>query len=102
MPPVSISSKKRGSVVGADLDERADAVSRVTPATSSTMAMRRPASQLKREDLPTLGRPTITTLGRGIVRILSPDGVESVEGGAEGGRGDRGQRGGWSIASLRL
>ena len=36
--------------------------SRVTPAIGSTMAIRRPASQLKTDDLPTLGRPTITTL----------------------------------------
>src|SRR5262245_40032808 len=38
--------------------------SRVTPAVGSTMAMRRPASQLNSEDLPTLGRPTMATTGR--------------------------------------
>src|SRR5438477_11315725 len=37
--------------------------SRVTPAVGSTMAMRRPASQLNRDDLPTFGRPTIATTG---------------------------------------
>src|SRR6266852_1869206 len=37
--------------------------SRVTPAVGSTMAMRRPASQLKSDDLPTFGRPTIATTG---------------------------------------
>src|SRR5258706_15888886 len=39
--------------------------SRVTPAVGSTMAMRRPASQLKTEDFPTLGRPTMATTGTG-------------------------------------
>jgi hypothetical protein len=33
---------------------------------SSTMAILRPAIQLKRDDLPTFGRPTITTLGSAI------------------------------------
>ena len=37
--------------------------SRVTPAVGSTMASRLPASQLKMLDLPTLGRPTMTTCG---------------------------------------
>ena len=32
----------------------------------STIAILRPASQLNSEDLPTLGRPTITTLGSAI------------------------------------
>ena len=46
-------------------DGTADSVtrSRVTPAVRSTMASRLPASQLKRLDLPTLGRPTMTTCG---------------------------------------
>src|SRR4051812_9247653 len=35
------------------------------------MAIRRPASQLNSEDLPTFGRPTITTLGRGMDRASS-------------------------------
>src|SRR3982751_6400695 len=37
--------------------------SRVTPAVGSTMAMRRPARRLRREDLPTLGRPMMATMG---------------------------------------
>src|ERR1022692_476500 len=37
--------------------------SRVTPGVGSTMEMRRPASQLNSDDLPTLGRPTIATWG---------------------------------------
>src|SRR5207244_1609279 len=37
--------------------------SRVTPAVGSTMAIRRPASQLNSDDLPTFGRPTIATRG---------------------------------------
>ena len=63
MPPVSISSKKRGFVVVADLDQGADAVAgharHVVDDRDPT-----PASQLKSDDLPTFGRPTITTLGR--------------------------------------
>src|SRR6266516_4545064 len=37
--------------------------SRVTPGVGSTIAMRRPASQLNSDDLPTLGLPTIATCG---------------------------------------
>src|SRR5437764_7426187 len=37
--------------------------SRVTPGVGSTIAMRRPASQLNSDDLPTFGRPTIATIG---------------------------------------
>ena len=37
--------------------------SRVTPASSCTMAIRRPMMQLNSADLPTLGRPTMTTSG---------------------------------------
>src|SRR5438093_5540959 len=44
--------------------------SRVTPAVGSTMAMRRPASQLNSDDLPTLGRPTMATCGRDMARFL--------------------------------
>ena len=44
--------------------------SRVTPAVGSTMAIRLPASQLKRLDLPTLGRPTIATCETPIMLIL--------------------------------
>src|SRR5438105_3055476 len=39
--------------------------SRVTPGVGSTMAMRRPASQLNSEDLPTLGLPTMAICGTG-------------------------------------
>ena len=38
--------------------------SRVTPAVGSTIDMRLPASQLKKDDLPTLGLPTIATEGK--------------------------------------
>src|SRR5436190_23054044 len=41
--------------------------SRVTPAVGSTIAIRRPASQLNSDDFPTLGRPTIATRGTGMV-----------------------------------
>ena len=37
--------------------------SRVVPATSETMASRRPVSRLNRVDLPTLGLPTMATTG---------------------------------------
>src|SRR5262249_7986581 len=37
--------------------------SRVTPAVESTMAIRRLASQLKMDDLPTFGRPMMATIG---------------------------------------
>src|SRR5438132_4660684 len=58
MPPVSISSKYRlSAAIGVETR------SRVTPAVGSTMAMRRPASQLNSEDLPTFGRPTMATTG---------------------------------------
>src|SRR5438445_12488914 len=58
MPPVSTSSKKRPP------DSTTVATrSRVTPAVGSTMLIRRPASQLKSDDLPTFGRPTIATSG---------------------------------------
>src|SRR5271165_2515805 len=58
MPPVSTSSKEQLSP-WTSVDTR----SRVTPAVGSTMAMRRPASQLNSDDLPTLGRPTMVTIG---------------------------------------
>src|SRR5579875_3986396 len=48
---------------------RVEIRSRVTPAVGSTMAMRRPASQLNSDDLPTFGRPTIAT--RGMVTVFS-------------------------------
>ncbi len=48
--------------------------SRVTPGSSCTMAMRARASRLKSVDLPTLGRPTIATMGV----PLSPPGMEAV------------------------
>jgi len=58
MPPVSTSSTYRSCRLSRWVTR-----SRVTPEVGSTMAMRRPASQLKRLDLPTFGRPTITTCG---------------------------------------
>ena len=61
-PPVSISSKNRAWSSSPSCTSEPTR-SRVTPAMSSTMAIRRPASQLNRDDLPTFGRPTITTLG---------------------------------------
>ncbi len=81
IPPVSISSKNRGfwsSPSCTSVPTR----SRVTPAWSSTMAILRPASQFKREDLPTLGRPTITTLGRGMP-LSSP--IQSTAAGTTAG-----------------
>ena len=65
IPPVSISSINRGFTSSPSCTN-APTRSRVTPAMSSTMAILRPASQLKSDDLPTLGRPTITTLGSAI------------------------------------
>ena len=57
-PAVSTSSTSRPPIrAGASLR------SRVTPGVSSTMAMRRPARRLNRVDLPTLGRPRMTTVG---------------------------------------
>src|SRR5689334_725921 len=43
--------------------------SRVTPGWSSTSARRLPTSRLKSVDLPTLGRPTIATVGRDMIAI---------------------------------
>ena len=57
-PPVSTSSKEVPSH-SAWTDFR----SRVTPGCSSTTAMRRPTMRFSNEDLPTLGRPAITTTG---------------------------------------
>src|SRR5438128_507365 len=58
LPPVSVSSTNRRPT-GTTVLTR----SRVTPAVGSTMAIRRPASQLNSDDLPTLGRPTMATTG---------------------------------------
>ena len=38
------------------------------------MAMRLPASQLKSDDLPTLGRPTMATCGTGTIFSLTKNG----------------------------
>src|SRR5207247_7502794 len=54
--------------------------SRVTLGVGSTMAMRRPASQLNSDDLPTLGLPTIATCGTAMT-------LDSDSGNAEGVRG---------------
>src|SRR5215212_2841909 len=45
--------------------------SRVTPGRSSTSASFLPTSRLNRVDLPTLGRPTIATMGSGMWRALA-------------------------------
>ena len=42
--------------------------SRVVPAMSETMAWRQPTMRLNRDDLPTLGRPTMAMMGKGIGR----------------------------------
>ena len=71
-PAVSISRTRRPrSIASASL------ASRVTPGVSATIARRPPASRLNSVDLPTLGRPAITTTGR------SPNGVASRSGGAD-------------------
>src|SRR5208282_1072521 len=61
MPPVSTNSNQRSPSCTNVLTR-----SRVTPAVGSTIAMRRPASQLNNDDLPTFGRPTIATWGIGM------------------------------------
>ena len=73
-PAVSRSVKARSpSCAGASR------ISRVTPGWSSTSAWRRPTSRLNIVDLPTLGRPTMATLGvtRG-GRLSSAEGNESA------------------------
>src|SRR5258705_12073597 len=58
MPPVSMRRHRPpGKRTGAYRQ------SRVTPGTSSTIALRAPIRRLKSVDLPTLGRPTIATTG---------------------------------------
>src|SRR6188474_943049 len=69
MPPVSINSKKRPPA-----STTVSTRSRVTPAVGSTMLIRRPASQLKSDDLPTFGRPTIATIGRAIAQLQANPG----------------------------
>src|SRR5918992_1753125 len=44
--------------------------SRVVPATSETIACRRDRMRLNKEDLPTLGRPTIATTGAGLAVLV--------------------------------
>src|SRR6516225_4305533 len=58
MPPVSISSKRRPSCSAVPWMR-----SRVIPGSSPTMARRCPVIRLKRVDFPTLGLPTMTTVG---------------------------------------
>ena len=58
MPPVSMSWKARPFHSAPDWRR-----SRVTPGSASTTASRRPASRLKSVDLPTLGKPTMATIG---------------------------------------
>src|SRR3954447_11369097 len=59
IPPVSMISHARPPY-----STTVETRSRVTPAVGSTMLIRRPASQLNSDDLPTFGRPTIATIGR--------------------------------------
>ena len=59
MPPVSTNSNQRPSY-----SSRVEMRSRVTPAVGSTMEIRRRASMFSKLDLPTLGRPTMATLGK--------------------------------------
>lgn len=66
MPPVSMIVQGVGVAV-----QGAEIRSRVTPGWSWTMAIFRPARRLKSADFPTLGRPTIATVGmRGARRAL--------------------------------
>src|SRR5215467_4717610 len=58
MPPVSISSNRRRSCSAVPWMR-----SRVMPRSSPTMARRCPVMRLKRVDFPTLGLPTMTTVG---------------------------------------
>src|SRR5664279_3696633 len=58
MPPVSITSKRRPSCSAVPCMR-----SRVIPGSSPTMERRCPVMRLKRVDFPTLGLPTITTVG---------------------------------------
>src|SRR5438552_5482009 len=60
MPPVSITSKRRPSCSATPWMR-----SRVMPGSSPTMARRCPVMRLKRVDFPTLGLPTMTTVGMG-------------------------------------
>ena len=52
---------------------------------SSTIAILRPANQFRSEDLPTLGRPTITTLGK----AMPLTSLEESSGGAPGDNGGK-------------
>ena len=65
IPPVSTSSMYPSS----SLSPRAmgtEIRSRVTPGVGSTIEIRRPARQFSNELLPTFGRPTMATVGRGM------------------------------------
>ena len=65
MPPVSISSKRRPSCSAVPCIR-----SRVMPGSSPTMERRCPVMRLKRVDFPTLGLPTMTTVGMALDMIL--------------------------------
>src|SRR5882757_284270 len=73
MPPVSMISQQRPPY-----STTVPTRSRVTPAVGSTMLIRRPASQLNSDDLPTFGRPTMATTGSGIRFGPSPERVPAV------------------------
>src|ERR1039457_6624531 len=83
MPPVSISSKRRPSCSAVPCIR-----SRVMPGSSPTMARRCPVMRLKRVDFPTLGLPTMTTVGMALDMIFhdsrrGPRGYgATIEGGA--------------------
>jgi len=64
IPPVSTSSMNPVlSSIGAET------LSLVTPGVSSTIDMRRPAMMFRRLDLPTLGRPTMATIGKDMAAL---------------------------------
>src|SRR4051812_10040903 len=82
IPPVSTRSKNR-SPTSIVVETR----SRVTPAVGSTMLIRRLASQLNSDDLPTFGRPTIATTGRDTEDLGRREWPQkSTKGTKEGGR----------------
>ena len=65
MPPVS--TRSQGMAVKLQGEETR---SRVTPGSSCTIEMLRPAKRLNKADLPTLGRPTSATTGFRILGFI--------------------------------
>src|SRR5512135_782492 len=77
-PPVSTRVKRRPPSVHGTAR-----LSRVMPGSEWTRALRRPRMRLKRVDLPTLGKPTMTTRGSFVtagLRLLRDQGVVGEEG----------------------